>query len=253
MRTVQPYPAARGRPTRPGGMDRSPGLPWAGPPAPSRRPEHGRFSPPLWARDGPVKRTGVEHGPAEGVPHSRRTLSPAPKRHGTDQIMAWDDSSSKDSAPRGRAPPQQLAPWRRSRPVRLIHRGGRAEGDMRSSAVQPPNALLLSRTRRPWPARATGRLQCKGHMVWKPAAVSAFDLAQRCRSSTLRVQQEVRSGALQPVNALPHGKARRIRSAHATDGLQCEGGSTLIRFTLVQCTLLTSLDHRRRQTSRITR
>ena len=32
------------------------------------------------------------------------------------------------------------------------------------------------------------------------------------------------------VNALPHGKARRIRSAHATDGLQFEGGSTLSLF-----------------------
>ena len=118
-----------------------------------------------------------------------------------------------------------LSSWRRSRPVRLIHRGGRAEGDMRSSAVQPPHALLLSRTRRPWPARVAGRLQCKGHMIWKPAAVSALRLAQRCRSSTLRAQQEVRSGALQPVNALPHGKARRIRSADATDRLQLKGGS----------------------------
>ena len=99
-----------------------------------------------------------------------------------------------------------------------------------SSAVQPPHALLLSRTRWSWPARVAGRLQCKGHMIWKPAAVSALRLAQRCRSSMLRVQQEVRSGALQPVNALPHGKARRIRSAHATDGLQFEGGSTLSPF-----------------------
>ena len=106
VRTVQPCPAARGRPTRPGGMARSPGLVWAGPPAPSRRPEHGRFSPP----SGPRRtRTGVEHGPAEGVPHSRLTLSPAPNRHGADQIIAWVDSSSKDSAPRARAPPQQLA------------------------------------------------------------------------------------------------------------------------------------------------
>ena len=118
-----------------------------------------------------------------------------------------------------------LSSWRHSRPVRLIHRGGRAEGDMRSSAAQPSNALLLSRTRRPWPARAACWLQCKGHMIWMPAAVSAFDLAQRCRSSTLRVQQQVRSGTLQPVNALPHGKARRIRSADTTDGLQLKGGS----------------------------
>ena len=118
-----------------------------------------------------------------------------------------------------------LSSWRRSRPVRLIHRGGRAEGDMRSSAVQPPHALLLSRTRRPWPVRVAGPLQCKGHMIWKPAAVSALRFAQRCRSSTLRAQQEVRSGALQPINALPHGKARRIRSADATYGLQLNGGS----------------------------
>ena len=124
-----------------------------------------------------------------------------------------------------------LSSWRHSRPVRLIHRGGRAEGDMRSSAAQPSNALLLSRTRRPWPARVTGRLQCKGHMVWKPAAVSAFDLAQRSRSRTLRVQQEVRSDALQPVDALPHGKAQRCRSADATDGLQLKGGSPLSTFS----------------------
>ena len=77
---------------------------------------------------------------------------------------------------------------------------------MRSTAAQPSNALLLSRTRRSRPAHVTGRLQCNGHMVWKPAAVSAFDLAQRSRSRTLRVQQEVRSDALQPVDALPHGK-----------------------------------------------
>ena len=199
-------------------MAQSPGLPWAGPPAPSRRPEHGRFSPP----SGPRRtRTGVEHGPAEGVTHSRLTLSPAPKRHGTDQNMTWDDSSSKDSASRTVLEAVRLlSSWRRSRPVRLIHRGGRAEGDMRSSAVQPPHALLLSRTRRPWPVRVAGRLQCKGHMVWKPAAVSAFDLAQRSRSRTLRVQQEVRSDALQPVEALPYGKARRVRSADATGGLQ---------------------------------
>ena len=124
-----------------------------------------------------------------------------------------------------------LSSWRRSRPVRLIHRGGRAEGDMRSSAAQPSNALLLSRTRRPWPVRVTGRLQCKGHMVWKPAAVSAFDLAQRSRSRTLRVQQEVRSDALQPVDALPHGKAQRCRSADAEDGLQLKGGSPLSTFS----------------------
>ena len=124
-----------------------------------------------------------------------------------------------------------LSSWRNSRPVRLIHRGGRAEGDMRSSAAQPSNALLLSRTRRPWPLCVTGRLQCKGHMVWKPAAVSAFDLVQRSRSRTLRVQQEVRSDALQPVDALPHGKAQRCRSADATDGLQWQGGSPLITFS----------------------
>ena len=124
-----------------------------------------------------------------------------------------------------------LSSWRHSRPVRLIHRGGRAEGDMRSSAAQPSNALLLSRTRRPWPSRVSGRLQCKGHMVWKPAAVSAFDLAQRSRSRTLRVQQEVRSDALQPVDALPHGKAQRCRSADATDGLQLKGGSPLSTFS----------------------
>ena len=192
-------------------MGRSPCLVWAGPPAPSWRPEHGRFSPPLGPRR---TRTRVEHGPAGGVPHSRRTLSPAPKRHGTDQIIAWYDSSSKDSAPKARDPPQHS--WQHSRPVRLIDRGGRAEGDMRSSAAQPSNALLLSRTRRPWPARVTGRLQCNGHMVWKPEAVSAFDLAQRSRSRTLRVQQEVQSGALPPVNALPHCKAQWINSARAT-------------------------------------
>ena len=124
-----------------------------------------------------------------------------------------------------------LSSWRHSRPVRLIHRGGRAEGDMRSSAVQPPHALLLSRTRRPWPARVSGRLQCKGHMVWKPEAVSAFDLAQRSRSRTLRVQQEVRSDALQPVDALPRNKARRCRSADAKDGLQLQGGSPLSSFS----------------------
>ena len=124
-----------------------------------------------------------------------------------------------------------LSSWRHSRPVRLIDRGGRAEGDMRSSAAQPSNALLLSRTRRPWPARVTGRLQCNGHMVWKPAAVSAFDLAQRSRSRTLRVQQEVRSDALQPVDALPHGKAQRCRSADAADGLQLKGGSPLSTFS----------------------
>ena len=124
-----------------------------------------------------------------------------------------------------------LSSWRHSRPVRLIHRGGRAVGDMRSSAVQPPHALLLSRTRWSWPARVAGRLQCKGHMVWKPAAVSAFDLAQRSRSRTLRVQQEVRSDALQPVDALPHGKAQRCRSADATDGLQLKGGSPRSTFS----------------------
>ena len=124
-----------------------------------------------------------------------------------------------------------LSSWRHSRPVRLIHRGGRAEGDIRSSAAQPSNALLLSRTRRPWPSRATGRLQCKGHMVWKPSAVSELDLAQRSRSRTLRVQQEVRSDALQPVDALPHGKAQRCRSADATDGLKLQGGSPLSSFS----------------------
>ena len=87
-------------------MARSPDLVWAGPLAPSRRPEHGRFSPPSAPRR---THTGVEHGPAKGVPHSRRTLPPAPKRHGTDQIVAWYDSSSKDTASRARAPPQQLA------------------------------------------------------------------------------------------------------------------------------------------------
>ena len=124
-----------------------------------------------------------------------------------------------------------LSSWLKSRPVRLVHRGGRAEGDMRSSAAQPSNALLLSRTRRSRPARVTGRLQCKGHMVWKPAAVSAFDLAQRSRSRTLRVQQEVRSDALQPVDALPHGKAQRCRSADAKDRLQLKGGSPLSTFS----------------------
>ena len=98
--------AARDPPTRSRGMDLSPDLVWTGPSAPMRWPEHGRFSPP----SGPRRtRTGVEHGPAEGVPDSRRTLSPAPKRHGADQTVAWADSSSKESAPRARAPHQQLA------------------------------------------------------------------------------------------------------------------------------------------------
>ena len=87
-------------------MTQSPGLVWAAPPAPLWWPEHARFSPP----SGPRRtRTGVEHGPAEGVPHSRLMLFPAPKRHGTDQFIAWSASSSHDSAPRARAPPQEAA------------------------------------------------------------------------------------------------------------------------------------------------
>ena len=182
-------------------------------------------SAPLRARDGPVRGWSMVRPKAC---HTAAARYP-PHQSGTGPTRAWLGPTPVRRTQHLEAV-RLLSSWRRSRPVRLIHRGGRAEGDMRSSAAQPSNALLLSRTRRPWPARATGRLQCKGHMVWKPAAVSAFDLAQRCRSSTLRVQQEVRSGALQPVNALPHGKARRIRSAHATDGLQFEGGSTLSPF-----------------------
>ena len=160
---------------------------------------------------------------------SRLTLSPAPKRHRTGiRTLLGTTPVGRNQHPE---PVLLLSSWRQSRPVRLVHRGGRAEGDMRSSAAQPSNALLLSRTRRPWPDRVTGRLQCKGHMVWKPAAVSAFDLAQRSRSLTLRVQQEVRSDALQPVDALPHGKAQRCRSADATDGLQLKGGSPLSTFS----------------------
>ena len=44
------------------------------------------------------RRTGVEHGRAEGVPCSRLTLSPATKRHALDHSIAWADFRSKDSA-----------------------------------------------------------------------------------------------------------------------------------------------------------
>ena len=118
-------------------------------------------SAPLRARDGPVRgwsmvrRKACHTAAARYPPHqsgtgpTRALLGPTPVRR-TQHLEAV----------------RLLSSWRRSRPVRLIHRGGRAEGDMRSSAVQPSNALLLSRTRRPWPERVTGRLQCEGHMIW---------------------------------------------------------------------------------------
>ena len=182
-------------------------------------------SAPLWARDGPVRGWSMVRPKAC---HTAAARYP-PHQSGTGPTRAWLGPTPVRRTQHLEAV-RLLSSWRRSRPVRLIHRGGRAEGDMRSSAAQPSNALFLSRTPRPWPARVTGRLQCNGHMVWKPEAVSAFDLAQRSRSRTLRVQPEVPSGAMQLVDALPHAKARRVRSVNAMDGLQLEGDSLLSTF-----------------------
>ena len=110
-------------------------------------------SAPLWARDGPVRGWSMVRPKAC---HTAAARYP-PHQSGTGPTRSWLGPTPVARTQHLEAV-RLLSSWRRSRPVRLIHRGGRAEGDMRSSAVQPPHALLLSRTRRPWPVRVAGRL-----------------------------------------------------------------------------------------------
>ena len=55
-------------------------------------------------------------------------------------------------------------------------RHGRAEGDMRTSALKLPHVLHLSRTQLIRPGHALGMLQYDGRIIWKPPTASEDQL-----------------------------------------------------------------------------